>query len=159
MNINGINANNNLIDVNNVNKVSADLFAALKKKSVDYSKQDLTRFTRATLGVDLYSQKTDINVQRQIAITNSGAFQNNMNLQSVQALNSFAAQNLYANSVQNAVGGKMTIAQTPAEIEFVSRTEDVSNLINVFETDKDKKDSNPFAFDTFTPERSQKQEA
>ena len=48
MNINGINANNNLIDVNNVNKVSADLFAALKKKSVDYSKQDLTRFTRAT---------------------------------------------------------------------------------------------------------------
>ena len=94
MNINGINANNNLIDVNNVNKVSADLFAALKKKSVDYSKQDLTRFTRATLGVDLYSQKTDINVQRQIAITNSGAFQNNMTLQSVQALNSFAAQNL-----------------------------------------------------------------
>ena len=82
-----------------------------------------------------------------------------MNLQSVQALNSFAAQNLYANSVQNAVGGKMTIAQNPAEIEFVSRTEDVSNLINVFETDKDKKDSNPFAFDTFTPERSQKQEA
>ena len=156
MNISGLNANNNLIDANSINKVSADLFAALKKKSVDYSKQDLTRFTRATLGVDLYSQKTDLNVQRQIAITNSGAFQNNMNLQSVQALNSFAAQNLYANNV---VGGKMTIAQNPAEIEFVSKTEDVSNILNVFETDKDKKDSNPFAFDTFTPERSQKQEA
>ena len=159
MNINGLNSNNNFIDATSAAKLSNDLFNALSKKTVDIQKQDLTRFTRATLGVDLYSQKTDLNVQRQIAITNSGAFQNNMNLQSVQALNSFAAQNLYANNVQNAVGGKMTIAQNPAEIEFVSKTEDVSNILNVFETDKDKKDSNPFAFDTFTPERSQKQEA
>lgn len=53
MNISGLNANNNLIDANSINKVSADLFAALKKKSVDYSKQDLTRFTRATLGVEI----------------------------------------------------------------------------------------------------------
>ncbi len=154
MNVNGINSNNNIIDATSASKLSEQLFTALSKKSVDYSKQDLSKFTRSTLGIDLYSTKTDISVQRQIAITNSGAFESNMNLSSVQALNSFAAQQLYSSNVSDKVGGKMTIDSAQNEFEFVSQTEDVANLINVFETNKDKKDSNPFYFGEFNSQSS-----
>jgi len=159
MNVNGINNNNNIIDASSASKLSNELFSALSKKSVDYSKQDLSRFTRATLGVDLYSNRTDINVQRQIAMTNSGAFDNKMNLNSVQMLNSLAAQQLYSSTVNEKVGGKMTIDTANSEIEFVSKTEDVANLINVFEANKDKKDSNPFLFNEFNSESEDKKEA
>lgn len=157
MNVNGLNANKNLIDATSAKQVSEQLFSALSKKSVDYSKADLAKFNRPTIGVDLYSAKTDINVQRQIAMTNSGAFQS-MNLNAVQALNSFAAQQLYANNVQEKVGGKMTIDSQANEFEFVSQTEDVANLINVFETNKDKKDSNPFFFGEFSSNTENKEE-
>ena len=157
MNINGLNGNNNFIDATSAAKLSNELFSTLSKKSVDYQKQDLTRFTRATLGVDLYSNKTDINVQRQIAMANSGVFNNQMNLNAVQTLNSFAAQQLYSSSVSEKIGGKMTINAAQNEFEFVSKTEDVANLINVFETDKDKKDSNPFYFGEFTSNTNKKE--
>ena len=49
MNINGLNSNNNFIDATSAAKLSNDLFSALSKKTVDIQKQDLTRFTRATL--------------------------------------------------------------------------------------------------------------
>lgn len=150
MNINGLNSNNNFIDATSAAKLSNDLFSALSKKTVDYKKQDLSKFTRATLGVDLYSTKTDINVQRQIAMTNAGMLDNKMNLNAVQTLNSFAAQQLYSSQVSEKVGGKMTIDTANNEFEFVSKTEDVANLINVFEANKDKKDSNPFYFGEFT---------
>ena len=123
MNINGLNSNNNFIDATSAAKLSNDLFSALSKKTVDYKKQDLSKFTRATLGVDLYSTKTDINVQRQIAMTNAGMLDNKMNLNAVQALNSFAAQQLYSSSVSEKVGGKMTIDTANNEFEFVSKTE------------------------------------
>lgn len=157
MNINGLNGNNNFIDATSAAKLSNDLFSALSKKTVDYKKQDLSKFTRATLGVDLYSTKTDINVQRQIAMTNAGMLDNKMNLNAVQALNSFAAQQLYSSSVSEKVGGKMTIDTANNEFEFVSKTEDVANLINVFETSKDKKDSNPFYFGEFTSNADKKE--
>ena len=159
MNVNGINSSNNLIDAASASQLSEQLFTALSKKSVDYSKQDLSKFTRASLGVDLYSSKTDISVQRQIAMANSGAFENEMNLTSVQALNSFAAQQLYTSAVTEKIGGKMTIDSTQSEIEFVSKTEDVSNLMNVFETNKDKKDSNPFDFSEFNSNESDEQDS
>lgn len=159
MNVNGINSSNNLIDATSASQLSEQLFTALSKKSVDYSKQNLSKFTRSSLGVDFYSSKTDISVQRQIAMTNSGAFENEMNLTSVQALNSFAAQQLYTSAVTEKIGGKMTIDSTQSEIEFVSKTEDVSNLMNVFETNKDKKDSNPFDFSEFNSSESDEQDS
>ncbi len=158
MNINGLNSSNNFVDATSAAKLSNDLFSALSKKPVDYNKQDLSKFTRASLGVDLYSTKTDINVQRQIAMTNSGLLDNKMNLNAVQMLNSFAAQQLYSSSVSEKVGGKMTIDTTNHEFEFVSKTEDVANLMNVFETNKDKKDSNPFYFGEFSSSNSGKKE-
>ncbi len=157
MNINKVNANNNLIDAQSINKVSENLFSALQKKSVDFQKTDLSGFNRPTKGIDLYSQKTDLNIQRQIALTSSGAF-SKMNLAQVQALNALAAQQLYANTLEHQVGGKMTITANVNDFEFISKTDDIQNLINVFEANKDKKDSNPFYFGDFSSE-TPKQEA
>lgn len=152
MNINGLSANN-LIDATSAAKVSEQLFSALSKKSVDYSKVNLSKFNRPTVGVDFYSGKTDINVQREIAIANSGVF-NQTNLASVQALNALAAQNLYASNVSDKVGGKMTINTNDNEFEFISHVEETNSVVNVFEPNKDKKDSNPFSFDSFKASKS-----
>ena len=95
MSINGLSAKYNGIDINNVAKVTSDIFTSLENKTVDVSKVDLTRFTRATQGVDLYSNKVDLNVQRQIAMTNAGLLDVTSNLSSVQALNAQAAAQIY----------------------------------------------------------------
>ena len=144
MNINGVN-NKNIIDAQSASKVAQDLFNALSKKSVDYSKVDLSKFNRQSLGVDFYNQRTDINFQRQIAMTNSGAFDGQLNLNAVQFLNTIAALGAYSDLSQT-IGGKMTIDVPVKDIEYISKTENIANTINVFETDKDKKDSNPFYF-------------
>ena len=90
-------------------------------------------------------------------MTNAGMLDNKMNLNAVQTLNSFAAQQLYSSQVSEKVGGKMTIDTASHEFEFVSKTEDVANLINVFETNKDKKDSNPFYFGEFSSKADKKE--
>ncbi|MCD8024258.1 MAG: hypothetical protein LUE64_01855 [Candidatus Gastranaerophilales bacterium] len=149
MNVNGLNTNQYLIDSKSASSISESLFSALQKKSVDYSKTNLSGFTRNTLGVDLYNTKTDLDVQRQIAITNSGAFDTEMNLTSVQQLNSFAAAQLYSSNVSDSLGGKITINAAISETDAENETEDIQNLINVYETDKDKQGSNPFAFGGF----------
>ena len=144
MNVNGLN-NNNLIDVQSVNQTAQDIWNSLSNKTVDYSKLDLSKFNRQKLGVDFYSQKTDIGFERQVTMINSGAFDVKLNLNSVKNLNTLAALGAYSDLSQT-VGGKMTINAPESNVEFVSRTEDVSSNINVFETDKDKKGSNPFYF-------------
>lgn len=155
MNINGL--NNKIIDVESANKISGDLFSVLQKKSVDYSKADLTKFNRPTMGVDLYSQKGDLNVQRQIALTNSGLMDGRYALNSVRMLNSFAAQQLYAENVVDAVDGKMTIDAIKDEVEFISKAEEPQASLDVFNTEKDKKDSNPFYFGNFFSNEGEKQ--
>ncbi len=141
------NVNNNLIDSASVVNTTQALFNALQKKSVNYSNQNLQGFTRKTLGVDLYSTRTDINVQREIAIANSGAaLSGRMNLNSIKALNSYAAQMAYGANVQDYVAGKMTIEANVPETYNIPKNDEIQNEINVFETNKDKKDSNPFTF-------------
>jgi len=156
MNVNGIN-NKNIIDAQSANKLAEDLFNSLTKKSVDYSKLDLSKFHRQTLGIDFYNQKTDINFQRQLTMANSGVFDNNLNLNSVNSLNTFAALGAYSDLSQT-IGGKMTIDAPVNDIEFISKTDNVPNNINVFDTDKDKKDSNPFYFGDSDTGKSKKEE-
>lgn len=153
MSINGLSISNlNGIDVKNVNKVTENIFASLENKTVDVSKVDLTRFTRATQGVDLYSNKVSLDVQRQISMTNAGLNEVQMNLSSVQALNASAAANLY--NVDKNVNGNMTIFANEA-VEQKPVLEELSQTMNVFETQKDKKGSNPFSFFS----QNQKEEA
>lgn len=146
MSINGLSAKYNGIDINNVNKVTADILTSLENKTVDVSKVDLTRFTRATQGVDLYSSKVDLDVQRQIAMTNAGLLDTSSALQTVQALNAQAAAQLYnPNTITKNVEGKLHV-NANAEMETFAEVGNLEASLNVFETQKDKKGSNPFSF-------------
>lgn len=78
------------IDVNSVNAISKQILNTPEVKSIDFSK-----FNRAAQGIDLYSSRTNIDLQRQIALTQAGLYVNAIN---VAPLNSNAAANLYANA-------------------------------------------------------------
>lgn len=146
MNVNGINSKN-IIDAQSAAQVTEQLFSALSKKSVDLSKTDLSKFNRQTLGIDFYNRKTDIDFQRQIAIANSGAFeQRNIN-SSIQLLNSLAAMSAYAENTPKNLGGKMTIDQNFEEVELISYQSEAEAKPEAIENNLDKKDSNPFSYD------------
>lgn len=157
MSINGLSAKYNGIDINNVNKVTADILTSLENKTVDVSKVDLTRFTRATQGVDLYSSKVDLDVQRQIAMTNAGLLDTTTTLQTVRALNAQAAAQLYnPNTITKNVEGKLHV-DANAEMETFVEAGNLEASLNVFETQKDKKGSNPFSFNQFGNEEKEEQ--
>lgn len=157
MSINGLSAKYNGIDINNVAKVTSDIFTSLENKTVDVSKVDLTRFTRATQGVDLYSNKVDLNVQRQIAMTNAGLMDGSSALQSVQLLNAQAAAQVYSpKTIEKNVEGKLHV-NANSEMETFQEVGNLEASLNVFETYKDKKGSNPFSFNQSNGEEKEEQ--
>ncbi len=157
MSINGLTAKYNGIDINNVNKVTADILTSLENKRVDVSKADLTKFTRANQGVDLYSSKVSLDVQRQIAMTNAGLLDNTSALQSVQILNAQAAAQIYnPKTVERNVEGKLHV-NANSEMETFEEVGNFEASLNVFETQKDKKGSNPFSFSQFNNEEKEEQ--
>lgn len=130
------------IDINNVDKASAQILKSAadnqpKVQSIDYSK-----FNRATLGIDLYSSRTNIELQKQIALTQAGLYAQAVN---VAKLNSSAAANLYsANTVQRNVElTQSTIANN--ELAPVKKLEQNSNTIELLNVaDKNSNSSNGF---------------
>ena len=130
------------IDINNVDKASAQILKSAadnqpKVQSIDYSK-----FNRATLGIDLYSSRTNVELQKQIALTQAGLYAQAIN---VAKLNSSAAANLYsANTVQRNVElTQSTIANN--ELAPVKKLEQNSNTIELLNVaDKNSNSSNGF---------------
>lgn len=130
------------IDINNVDKASAQILKSAadnqpKVQSIDYSK-----FNRATLGIDLYSSRTNVELQKQIALTQAGLYAQAVN---VAKLNSSAAANLYsANTVQRNVElTQSTIANN--ELAPVKKLEQNSNTIELLNVaDKNSNSSNGF---------------
>ena len=130
------------IDINNVDKASAQILKSAadnqpKVQSIDYSK-----FNRATLGIDLYSSRTNIELQKQIALTQAGLYAQAVN---VAKLNSSAAANLNsANTVQRNVElTQSTIANN--ELAPVKKLEQNSNTIELLNVaDKNSNSSNGF---------------
>ena len=157
MSINGLTSAYNGIDIANVNKVTADILNTLENKRVDISKADLGKFTRTNPGVDLYSSKVSLDVQRQIAMTNAGLMNNPTALQSVQILNAQAAAQIYnPKAVEKNVEGKLHV-NANAEMETFQEVGNFEASLNVFETQKDKKGSNPFSFNQFGNEEKEEQ--
>ena len=79
-------------------------------------------------------------------MTNAGLLDVTSNLSSVQALNAQAAAQIYnPDTVTKNVEGKLHV-NANAEMETVKEFGQLSNSLNVFETQKDKKGSNPFTF-------------
>ena len=130
------------IDINNVDKASAQILKSAadnqpKVQSIDYSK-----FNRATLGIELYSSRTNVELQKQIALTQAGLYAQAVN---VAKLNSSAAANLYsANTVQRNVElTQSTIANN--ELAPVKKLEQNSNTIELLNVaDKNSNSSNGF---------------
>lgn len=150
MSVNGLGLNQNLfagIDSVNAAKVSGEIFSRAAEKTIDLSKADLSQFRRPTLGVDLYNAKTSIELQRQIAITNSGINTQNIN---TAYLNSQAASALYGgNNVVKNVEGKLFVPANSPEVETVKTVEPMAQRIDLYQIanlNKDAKGSNPFAY-------------
>ena len=149
MSVSGLGLNQNLfagIDSVNAAKVSGEIFSRAAEKTIDLSKTDLSQFKRPTLGVDLYNSKTSLELQRQIAITQSGMNTQNIN---TSYLNSQAASALYGgNNVAKAVEGKLFVP-TNSEAEAINIVEPQAQRVDLYQIanlNKDAKGSNPFAY-------------
>jgi|GEM_PF-1506751 len=135
------------IDMNAVKQVSAEILERANQKS-DLSQVNLTAFKRPELGVDFYSSRTSIEMQKQISLTNS-----QMQVQtpvSTGFLNAQAASALYApSSIVKQVEGKMAPAIREGENENIKDVFSLTRNLEVYNTQKDKKGSssskNPFA--------------
>ena len=130
------------IDVNNVAKVSSQI---LKEASANKEPQvqaiDYSKFNRATLGIDLYSSRTNVDLQKQIAMTQAGLYAQAVN---VAQLNSAAAASLYS---ANAVAKNVELAQSiqALELNMPQKITQETSKIQLFNiADKNSRSSNGF---------------
>lgn len=149
MSVSGLGLNQNLfsgIDSVNTQQISGEIFSRAAQKTIDLSKTDLSQFRRPELGVDLYNSKTSLELQRQIAITQSGINTQNIN---TSYLNSQAASALYGgNNIAKTVDGKLFVPAN-SEVEPINTVEPQSQRVDLYQIanlNKDAKGSNPFAY-------------
>ena len=145
------------IDVNNVAKVSSQI---LKEASSNQQPQvqaiDYSKFNRASLGIDLYSSRTNSDLQRQIALTQAGLYTKAIN---VAQLNSAAAASLYSAAK---VAKNVELTQSAQITEFTSpkQLEVETNKIQLFNiSDKNSNSSNGFNPFKADEESSNKEES
>ena len=158
MSVSGLGLNQNYlagIDSVNAQRISGEIFSRAAEKTIDLSKADLSQFRRPTLGVDLYSAKPSVELQREIAIAQSGINTQNIN---TSYLNSQAASALYGgNNVAKNVEGKLFVPAN-SEVEVINTVEPQSQRVDLYQTsslNKDAKGSNPFAY---RPQQESKKE-
>ena len=158
-----LNVNTNLYKLNGVDaasvaKVSQEIFNNAQTKSnqpqvigLDYSK-----FNRAALGIDLYSNRTNVDLQKQVSMIQAGLYAQAVD---VAKLNASAAMSLYsASTVQKNVELTQSIAQT--EFALPKQVEELDSSIRLFNiADKNsnaKNSFNPFAADKDSQEEQAK---
>lgn len=130
------------IDVNNVAKVSSQILKeASSNKQPQVQAIDYSKFNRATLGIDLYSSRTNVDLQKQIAMTQAGLYSQAVD---VAQLNSAAAASLYS---ANSVAKNVEMAQSIQAQELVAPqkiTQETSKIQLFNITDKNSHSSNSF---------------
>lgn len=138
------------VDVNSVAQVSSQILKSAQTnqqpqvQSIDYSK-----FNRATLGVDLYSARTSLELQKQIALTQAGLYTQAINTAS---LNAQAAASLYSAAT---VQKNVELTQSIQTQEFVApaKVEEQSRAVQLFNiSDKNANSSNAQGFNPFDNE-------
>ncbi len=144
-----LNTNRNYIDVSSVNEVAKQIFTRSETKSFDINTADLTKFRRPEVGIDLYSQRTNLDTAKQVAVRNAGLDINlNENfVANVHYLNTMAAQE--ATKVSKNVEGKLIapVAEgEKSEVKNIFNLPGTIELTNSKTLDKDKRGSNPFSF-------------
>ena len=127
------------IDTANVAKISSEILG--NSQNAQVQGLNLSKFNRATLGIDLYSNRTNADLQKQIALTQAGLYAQAVN---VAKLNSQAALNLYsAQTVQRNV--ELTQSTLTNELTSPLRLEELDRSIRLFETqDKHSNASNGY---------------
>lgn len=148
------------VDINNVAKVSSQI---LKEASSNNQPQvqaiDYSKFNRATLGIDLYSSRTNSDLQRQIALTQAGLYAKAID---VAQLNSAAAASLYSAST---VAKNVELAQSVQALELVppqkiAQETSKIQLFNISDKNANAKNSyNPFVIneENLSQEESEKE--
>lgn len=130
------------IDVNNVAKVSNQILKeASSNKEPQVQAIDYSKFNRATLGIDLYSSRTNVDLQKQITMTQAGLYAQAVN---VAQLNSAAAASLYgANTIAKNV--ELTQSIQAQELFAPQRITEETSKIQLFNiADKNSRSSNSF---------------
>ena len=158
LNVNSAIYSANGVDVNNVAKVASQILETSSKSEPKVQAIDYSKFNRATLGIDLYSSRTNPDIQRQIALTQAGLYAKAVD---IAQLNSAAAASLYS---ANQVAKNVEMAQSVQAQELIApkKLEAQTSNIQVFNTsDKNANSSNrfnPFVFDeeNSTNEESEK---
>lgn len=145
------------IDVNNVAKVASQILkegqanAQPQVQAIDYSK-----FNRASLGIDLYSSRTNSQLQKQIALTQAGLYAQAVN---VAQLNSAAAASLYS-AAKVAKNVELTQSTQIAEFATPKQLEVETSKIQLFNiSDKNSNSSNGFNPFKADEESSNKEES
>lgn len=156
-----LNTNKSYIDISSVNEVAKQIFTKAENKTFDINTADLTKFRRPEVGIDLYSQRTNIDTAKQVAVRNAGLDINlNENfIANVQYLNTMAAMN--ATKVQKNVEGKLIapIAEgDKSEIKNIFELPGTIELNNSKSLDKDKRGSNPFSFFSMNTNKGQEKQ-
>ena len=143
----------NGVDINNAQNVANQILKNAQSnqqpqvQAIDYSK-----FNRATLGIDLYSSRTNVDLQKQIAMTQAGLYAQAVN---IAKLNSQAAANLYsAARVQKNV--ELTQSVQTTELTNPPKVEQQSNIVQLFNiSDKNSHSSN--GFNPFSSDEEEKE--
>ena len=145
------------VDVKNAQKVSEQILKGASKdnqpsiQAIDYSK-----FNRATLGIDLYSSRTNSDLQKQIAMTQAGLYAQAVD---VSKLNAQAAANLYSAAT---VQKNVELAQSMQTQELIApqKLAQQTSNIQIFATaDKNTNSSNKFNPFVNDEESSSKEES
>lgn len=160
----GITLNNrNYIDTSAVNEITKQIFTKAETKTVDTTANaiDLSKFRRPEVGIDLYSQRTNIDTAKFVAVRNAGLDINlNQNfIANVQYLNTMAAMG--ATKVQKNVEGKLAapVAEgEKSEIKTIFTLPGTIELAKSKTLDKDKRGSNPFSFNSMNTNKGQEKQ-
>ena len=134
---------NNGIDATSLKEVTQQIFQRANAQNSALANLDLTKFNRATLGTDLYSNRTDVSTARQIAMTNSGMqvslSENAKN--SIKYLSSEASKSIF-----KTIEGKIAIPATEeiAQKQSAPEVPMFGKLTETANMDSDKRGSNPF---------------
>ena len=158
-----LNVNTNLYKLNGVDsasvaKVAGEILGNAQANNaqpqvigLDYSK-----FNRLALGIDLYSNRTSVELQKQVSMIQAGLYSQAVN---VAQLNASAAMNLYsANTVQknveltqsttvNELASPRAIEESNQKVEFFNILDGSSNSSNGY---------NPFGEESSDSEKSEK---
>lgn len=133
----------NGVDAASLKEVTQQIFQRANAQNSALSNLDLTKFNRATLGTDLYSNRTDVSTAIQIAVTNAG-LQVNLSENAQKSLKYLSSE--ASKSIFKTVEGKVTIATTEeiAQRQTIPERPVFGKLTETTDLDSDKRGSNPF---------------